>query len=138
MNAIANDPSQTRGRLKAAFAVDTFWRCPKNSPALQRNAETNAITPALLKSTEPPIVRALQTPDHQRSPRDHHTPQASGELSAKQAGCHLPKPSYSFPRPQAAHTKRHQQISPRQLLLHQHPNARTDGAAAICMRRLRT
>ena len=99
---------------------------------------TNAVTQALVKSAEPLIFRALQTPDHQRSLCDHHAPQASGELSAKQAGCHLPKTSYSFPRPQAAHAKRHQQISPRRLLLHQHPIARTDGATAICMRQLRT
>lgn len=138
MNVIANDPLQTSGMLKAASPVDTFWRCPNNLPPLQRKAETNAVTQALVKSAEPLIFRALQTPDHQRSLCDHHAPQASGELSAKQAGCHLPKTSYSFPRPQAAHAKRHQQISPRRLLLHQHPIARTDGATAICMRQLRT
>lgn len=124
--------------LKSTSAVDTFWRFPNNLPPLQRKAVTDAITQALVKSTEPPIFRALQTPDHQRSPCDHHGPQASGELSAKQAGCHLSKANYSLPRPQAAHAKRHQQIFPQWLLLHQHPNACTDRAAAICMRRLWT
>lgn len=96
MNAIANDPSQMSGMLNAASAVDTFWRCPNNLPPLQRKAETNAITQALAKSPEPPIFKAFQTPDHQRSLCDHHPPQASGEQSAKQAGCHFPKPSHHF------------------------------------------
>jgi len=125
MNAIGNDPSQPSGMFEGVSAVDTFWRCP--------HCATDAITQAPVQSRATPMFRALQIPDHH-----HRAHQATGELSARQAGCHLPKTSCSFPRPQAAHAKRHQQIFPRRLLLHQQPDAWTDGAAAICMRQLRT